>query len=246
MDDTALVVHGKDPTVIKNQLNAELANVARWFDANKLSMNISKTKLMHFRHCRNIRNNVELEESIGGETIESVDHFKYLGVTVDKHLSFDVHIDKLCGKISSCNCLLKRVRNFESKDLAISLYKSLIDPHFRYSNYIYIGCSLTNMRKLQIAQNNLLRAVACVDNYFSTEALHADLGMEWLDVTVNKSLCIVMYKNVHGLNPVRNCAKVNWLTHERQLRSNSQAELQILGTNTKLGDQNMFARGPRM
>ncbi len=52
-DDTALLVRGKDPIELQEKLNLELANVSRWFDANKLSMNISKTKLMHFRHYRN-------------------------------------------------------------------------------------------------------------------------------------------------------------------------------------------------
>ncbi len=238
------MVRGKDPVVIQEQLNLELANVARWFDANKLSMNVAKTKVMHFRHCRNIRSNFELNVSINGVGIESVNEFKYLGVTLDKHLSFDVHIDKLCGKINSRNGLLKRVRNFVSKDLATQLYKSLIDPHFRYCNYVYNGCSLTNKRKLQIAQNNSLRAIARVDPLFPTEALHADLSIDWLDVTAQKALCIEMYKNVNNLNPNRNCEKVKWLSHDRQLRSGTQGELQILRTKTKLGDQNMFVRGP--
>ena len=200
---------------------------------------------MHFRHCRNIRNNVELDVRMQGETIESVSQFKYLGVTLDKHLSFDTQIDKLCSKVNSRNGLLKRVRNFVSRDLATRLYKSLIDPHFRYCNYIYSSCSLTNKCKLQIAQNNSLRAIARVDNRFSTETLHTELGIDWLDITVNKTLSIEMYKNVHNLNPYRNCAKVQWLSHERQLRSGSQAELRIPRTKTILGDQNMFVRGPR-
>ncbi len=159
-DDTALLVRGRNPLELQDKLNQELAKVGRWFDANKLSMNVAKTKVMHFRHCRNLRNNVELEVRINDELVESVDEFKYLGVILDKHLSFDVHINKLCGKVNSRNGLLKRVRSFIPKDLAIQLYKSLIDPHFRYCNYIYNGCSLTNKRKLQVAQNNSLRAIA--------------------------------------------------------------------------------------
>ena len=54
-----------------------------------------------------------------------------------------------------------------------------------------------------------------------------------------------MFKNVHGLNPVRNCDKVDWLVHDRPLHSNTQAELVIKRTRTKLGDQNMFCRGPK-
>ncbi len=244
-DDTALLVRGKDPMELELNLNAELTSVARWFDANKLSMNTSKTKLMHFRHTHNIRSNRDLNVMINGELIESVSQFKYLGVTLDTHLSLDSHIDKVCGKVNSRTGLLRRVRNFVSKDLATHLYKSLVDPHFWYCNYIHSGCSLTNRRKLQIAQNNSLRAIAQVDNLYPTEALHIDLEIDWLDVTVDKTLCIEMFKNVHGLNPIRNYQKVNWLSHDRALRSNTHAELAIRRTNTKLGDQNMFCRGPR-
>ena len=107
---------------------------------------------MHFRHTRNIRNNIDLNVSIHGEAIESLNNFKYLGVTLDTHLSFDKHIDKVCNKVNSRNSLLKHVRNFVSKDLATSLYRSLNDHHLKYCNYIYSGCSLTNKHRLQVAQ----------------------------------------------------------------------------------------------
>ena len=82
-------------------------------------MNTAKTKLMHFRH----RSNFDLNVSVNGESIESVSHFKYLGVALDTHLSFDMHIDKLCNKVNSRNGLLRRVQNFISKDLATQLQK---------------------------------------------------------------------------------------------------------------------------
>ncbi len=244
-DDMALIVRGYDPLQIEMQLNEELVNIAKWFDANKLAMNLKKTKVMHFRHCRNIRNNVELNIALNGEVVESVQQFKYLGVTLDINLSFDAHIEILCGKVNSRNCLLRRVRNFVSKDLALSLYRALIEPHYRYCDYIYSGCSLTNARKLQVTQNNSLRAITRSDYQYPTEQLHTDLGIEWLDVQAMKSVCIEMYKNVNNLNPVRNCQKVNWVTHERCLRSADNAELVIKRTKTKLADMNMFVRGPR-
>ncbi len=71
-NDTSLLVHGKDPAVIENELNIEIVNIARWFDANKLSMNTAKIKLMHFRHSRNIRGNVDLNISVNGEYSETV------------------------------------------------------------------------------------------------------------------------------------------------------------------------------
>ena len=140
IDDTALLIRGKDPVLTEEQLNSEIVNVARWFDANKLAMNTSKTKIMHFRHCRNIRSNFDLCVTVNNEIMEPVNQFKYLGVTLDTHLSFDAHIDKVCSKVNARNGILRHVRNFVSKDLATQLYKSSVDLHFRYCNYIYCGC----------------------------------------------------------------------------------------------------------
>ena len=54
-----------------------------------------------------------------------------------------------------------------------------------------------------------------------------------------------MFKNVYGMNPVDNCIKVQWVCHNRDLRSNSKSELVIGRTHTKFADANMFIRGPR-
>ena len=243
-DDTALIVRGKDALLIEQHLNRELSNVSNWFDANKLAMNLKKTKVMHFRHCRNIRSDVELNVALNDEVVESVQQFKYLGVILDKHLSFEAHIESLCGKINSRNGLLTRVRNFVSKELAITLYSTLIEPHFRYCDYIYLGCSLTNAHKLQVSQNKSLRAIARADYTYPTERLHAELGIEWLAVQSTKSLCVEMYKNVNDLNPIRNSNEVNCVMHERALRSADNAELVVPRTRTRLADMNMFVRGP--
>ena len=53
-----------------------------------------------------------------------------------------------------------------------------------------------------------------------------------------------MYKNANGLNAVRNCNKVEWVSHDRILRSADKAELVVKRTKTKLADMNMFVRGP--
>ena len=48
-DDTNLFISEKDPVSLNNTLNSELSKLSAWFAANKLSLNISKTKFMVFR-----------------------------------------------------------------------------------------------------------------------------------------------------------------------------------------------------
>ena len=113
-----ILVKGKDINVIEACLNAELANMSRCFDANKLALNIVKTKIVHFRYPRNLSKNVSLNVSHNDVEIENIKVFKYLGVYVDQHLSFEDHISRACSKVSSRTGLLWRIRCLISKDLA--------------------------------------------------------------------------------------------------------------------------------
>ena len=47
-DDTTLLLNSSDPTTLQNDLNSNLDKIADWFKANKLTLNIKKTKLMLF------------------------------------------------------------------------------------------------------------------------------------------------------------------------------------------------------
>ena len=81
------------------------------------------------------------------------------------------------------------MRSHITRELALSLYNSLIEPVFLYCNTIYDGMSLTNRHKLQVYQNSALRAVARVDKRYSATLLHQELSVEWLDVQQCKSVC---------------------------------------------------------
>ena len=52
-DDTALVAKGKNKAEIEWKLQRNLTTAHNWLDANKLSLNILKTKVMLFSHPRN-------------------------------------------------------------------------------------------------------------------------------------------------------------------------------------------------
>ena len=132
-DDTALLVKGKDVSEIEHLLTTEFNIVCKWFDANKLSGNNGKTKVMLFSGSRSKHKNGKLNVPTNrsdNNILEQVTCTKYLGVELDDHLTFVDHIDKLCRKIKSRTCILWRMRHFINENLAKDLYQSLIHPHF--------------------------------------------------------------------------------------------------------------------
>ena len=47
-DDTALLCIGDNPEIVERKLQADLNILSKWFVMNKLSMNVSQTKVMLF------------------------------------------------------------------------------------------------------------------------------------------------------------------------------------------------------
>ena len=183
------------------------------------------------------------ELHLNNEIIESVDSFKYLGVEIERHLGFNLHTSAICKRVNQRTGLMWRVRPFISKSLAQYLYTSLIHPHFSYCDYIYDACNTTQARKLQVAQNNALRAVLNVDLRFSATKLHADTGITELSESHKKSTCIEVYKAVNGLSTVA-MSNMFWARPVvRELRSNYAVPLVIERNKLQLSDGDIGKRG---
>ena len=86
-------------------LNKELARLEEWFQANKLTVNLSKTKFTLFGSRQRLTNNTttRLEQDFYlklGRQIDSVTHTKFLGLVLDENLTWSFHIDSISRKIA--------------------------------------------------------------------------------------------------------------------------------------------------
>ena len=183
-DDTALLVKGRSVEETRDKLEQDLIEVNTWFGANRLAMNQSKTKCMLFCSNRsNLRDQpLNIKQPLSDKLISQTDEYKYLGIWLDPHLNFKVHVDKTCSKVKSRTSILWRMHNVISQSLALDLYKSLIEPHFTYGDTVYDGCGVSSKHKLQVHQNLALRAVMNIDPFYPSSSLHTTLNCEWLDV----------------------------------------------------------------
>ena len=86
-DDADLLHGNKNPFVKSNVINSELKLVTDWLRANKLSLNESKTKLLLFRPINKL--NLTLSNiKLNGHLLTLAKSFKYLGIEIDKTLSY--------------------------------------------------------------------------------------------------------------------------------------------------------------
>ena len=144
---------------MNESLQSDFEIIQQWFKANNLKLNSDKSKLVLFSSKRS---NIKHEKIILTDNdieIQMVDTVKYLGMHLDRFLTFETHVDKVTKKANQCTKMTWKMRSFIDENLAKYLYKSLIHPIFGYCDFIYDGCNKGLAKKLQIPQNNALRVV---------------------------------------------------------------------------------------
>ena len=180
-----------------------------------------------------------LSVSLNGEAIECVAGMKYLGLQIDKHLSFESHINMVCGKLSARPGLLWRIGSFIPQTLAKSLYLSLIYPHLLYRNFALDGASQTLKQRLQVQQNKAMRAVLKHDYLYPSAQLYIEARVDKVSVTIKKSLCNIVYQGVNKVGAEVYNSMFNLETSARDLRSNDQMLVSVPKCRTKFGENNM-------
>ena len=109
-DDLCIATQAKDFTTIEERLNGALEDLAKYYEKWFLNANPQKTQVCAF-HLNNRLANKTLNIKWRDRNLESVKFPVYLGVTLDRTLSFKQHVEQLKKKLSSRNTLLGKLAN---------------------------------------------------------------------------------------------------------------------------------------
>ena len=106
-------------------LNLEMDKLSIWFQANKLSLNLKKTKFMVFKP-RQKRSICNIQISIDNQNIVEVKETNFLGVILDENFNWKAEISHVANKVAKSS----RCSFFLPKTSLRMLYYSLIYPYF--------------------------------------------------------------------------------------------------------------------
>lgn len=111
-DDTTLLTRGGI-----DGSRGDLDNASLWFSANKLKLNMDKTRDITFTASKVSCN---------------VDNVKLLGIYLDTRLTWATHIDRLCSKLARQVFFLRQLRSCVHTSTLKMLYFSLVHCHLSY------------------------------------------------------------------------------------------------------------------
>ena len=159
-DDTEMEVVGKTMNEVVSSLQTQIDNLN-----NRLTVNASKSCSMLIGSRQKIGNDAS-RSSLGlflnGEPINNQTTYKYLGLTIDCLLSFDVMIDNICNKLKCRVAMIQRIRYFLSSHHLSSLYYAFIQPFIDYCILIWGHSSASNLNRIQNCKTEQLKILKTV------------------------------------------------------------------------------------
>ena len=78
----------------------------------------------------------EADIILGDIKIKKVSETKILGVIVDDQLKWNSHINMVATKVSKGIGIIRRMKAFVPQSTLISVYNSIILPHFNYCSLV--------------------------------------------------------------------------------------------------------------
>ena len=137
---------------------------------------------------------------VDGNAINPGTHVKFLGVTIDEHLTFERHIDEICKKAAKQVNALCRLNKCLPLELKLKMDQSFIFSNFSYCCLVWHFCAKSGNRKLEKIQERAIRFV-----YNDFVSMYNELLMKSTSSSVLamrlKAMAIEIYKSLHDLNP---------------------------------------------
>ena len=196
-DDTTLYCNIKQD-IGEEVINAELLKLWEWLSANKLSLNIAKTKYMVFHTSK--RNVIYPNLKVNNNNIERVTQFNFLGVILHSHMTWNKHINHISMKIARSIGILYRLRNVYPESVLITIYNTLILPHFHYCLLLW-GSVVKENHSLHLLQKKALRIITNSDYLAHTEPLCKKLRILKISDMFSVALWKFYYKLMNNKLP---------------------------------------------
>ena len=107
-DDLAVAAQHSTFETVEQHLTSALSSLAEYYEANDLKANPAKTQVCAF-HLRNREVHRKLDISWYGSTLDNCEHPVYLGVTLDRSLTFKRHVEKTRAKVCTRNNIIRKL-----------------------------------------------------------------------------------------------------------------------------------------
>ena len=176
-DDTFILYNSKNPATIETVMNYELKQMVKWLRLNRLSLNAAKTELIFFHSQKRTLNYDNISIKLNRVKLTPVDYVKYLGMYIDKNLTWNIHINELSKKLSRANGILSKLRYNAPREICLQVYYAIFYSHQTYGCNVWGLSTNENIDKIEKLQKKCVRILTFSPHNSHTNQLFIDLKL---------------------------------------------------------------------
>ena len=220
-DDTSLTASAKNIDELLFEINKELPNIYDWLCANKLTLNLRKTKYLIFQPRQKVDYNLLFPLSIAGQCLEQVSK-------IDSHLSWHDHIDYVCDRVSKSINIMTKIKSYLGNQCLTSIYYSLVYPYLIYGSLLRGNNYDNPLSQLIRLQNKAVRIMNDVplQDHITPHYVHLGL-LKFRDIVKFMCNCLFLYGYVSDNKPCNFSLLLVSEQHDYFTQSASAQQLQI-------------------
>ena len=178
-DDITQTERDTDPLNLINKLSTGYKATKEFCNSHELQINENKTQLIIFKAPGK-----KLPEGLGMEidgcVIKPLDSMELLGVTLDRHLNMNLHIEQVVRKCKGLLGILRRAAAVLPEQLLKLAYTALIRTHLEYCSTLLYPASPSELQKLDGIQKLASRIICGAPRDGHSEPLQQLLRLESL------------------------------------------------------------------
>ena len=179
--------------------------------------------------------------------ILTVEDTKYLGIQIDRHLTWKKHVDAVIKKVSRAVGLLKHIKNFLSQHLLRNLYVSIVEPRLGYCSTVWGCCGGTELHKLQNLQNRAVRIITNSPFDCPSKPLLSNLQLKSIRELIEYEVAVMTYKPLNDLAPLYLTNLFTRTSHcSSRAPRNTQSDLKLPSKRTSSGQNGFSFRGAKV
>ena len=157
---------------------------------------------------------------LSNKILDSVDSTTLLGLVIDKLLSFDGHIEKVCKKLASRIAVLRKIRAYLPLNQRLQHYNAIIRPVMSYASTIWGTSNMILLNRILKLQKRAARTIMFADRQAPSVALFNKLS--WIPFYEQCKIdkCAIFYKRIHNNLPsyLGDCIILNNVRNSRNTR----------------------------
>ena len=245
-DDTFLLMSSQNLKNLEKKVDDEMKNICAWLKANKLFLNVTKSKFMLLTQKKNI-NKDDFHVYADNMEMARTNNYNYLGIVIDEKLTWQMHIEQLCSKMAQISGKIYRLRQYVDKDTLVMVYNALVYSRIHYSVVTWGTACKSVLKPLIVEQNKIIRFMTFSSRMvYDLNPMYSKLNILKLNDVYKLEVAKFMYRYQNGKLPENfdhlfiNLDSI----HKYGTRQSTNQGFYMIRTRTKKGKNKIQYSGP--